>query len=474
MNDWMMLIVGLMLGSAIVWLWARGKTKATERLIQELRVQRDSLQSDLSVRTGEIAELQEQVRNESEQKLVAQTEHKQAQASLEEQRRVLDEAQAKLTHTFEALSAQTLKSNNQAFLDLAKSTFETIQAQARGDLDKRQQAIDGVIAPLKESLERYEKAIQEMERTRQIAYGGLHEQLKGLSETTQRLQREAGTLTNALKGGPQVRGRWGEMTLLRTAELAGMSAHCDFSEQETLFGESGRLRPDMIVNLPGGRRIAVDAKAPLQAFLDAASAASEDQRLEHLGRHAAVVRDHMNRLAKKEYWDQFGEDRPEIVVMFLPGESFFSAALEQDQTLIEDGIVKRVILATPTTLIALLRAVAYGWRQEQVERNAQVISDLGREVYDRLRVFIAHFAGIGNALGKALKAYNDATASLESRVLISARKFKELGAATGDEILAAEPLDISVRSIDTAETGEGVDANSAALFAADGIRETHD
>ena len=474
MNDWVMLIVGVMLGGVMVWLWAREKTKATERLIQELRGQNDSLRSDLIGRTREIEELQQQVRHESEQKVVAQIERKQAQTSLEEQRHLLDDAQVKLAHTFEALSAQTLKSNNQAFIDLAKSTFETIQAQARGDLDKRQQAIDGLIAPLKESLERYEREIQEMERTRQTAYGGLHEQLKGLSETSQRLQHEAGTLTNALKGGPQVRGRWGEMTLRRAAELAGMSGHCDFNEQETLFGESGRLRPDMIVNLPGGRRIAVDAKAPLQAFLDAASAASEDERMEHLGRHAAVVRDHLNRLAKKEYWDQFNEDRPEIVVMFLPGESFFSAALEQDHTLIEDGIVKRVILATPTTLIALLRAVAYGWRQEQVERNAQVISDLGREVYDRLRVFIAHFAGIGNALGKALRAYNDAAASLESRVLISARKFKELGAATGDEMPAAEPLDISVRSIDTAETGEAVNADSAALFAADEMGETHD
>jgi len=474
MNSWLMLTIGLMLGGAGVWVWSRGKAKATERLIQELRGQKDSLQSDLSVRARETAELQQQVRNESEQKVVAQIEHKQAQASLDEQRRLLDQAQVKLTHTFEALSAQTLKSNNQAFLDLAKSTFETIQAQARGDLDKRQQAIDGLIAPLKESLERYEREIQEMERTRQSAYGGLHEQLKGLTETTQRLQQEAGTLTSALKGGPQVRGRWGELTLRRAVELAGMSGHCDFSEQETLFGDSGRLRPDMIVNLPGGRRIAVDAKAPLQAFLDAASAVSEEERRQHLGRHGAIVRDHMNKLAKKEYWDQFDEGRPEIVVMFLPGESFFSAALEQDRTLIEDGIVKRVILATPTTLIALLRAVAYGWRQEQVERNAQVISDLGKEVYDRLRVFIAHFAGIGNALGKALKAYNDATASLESRVLISARKFKELGAATGDEMLAAEPLDISVRSIDVRETEEGVDASPAVLLVAGGIGERRD
>jgi len=474
MNSWLMLVVGLVLGGAMVWLWALGKTK----LIEELRAQKDALQSDLGARTremaGERAELQQQVRNESEQRVAAQTEYKQAKAALEEQRRLLDEAQVKLTHTFEALSAQTLKSNNQAFLDLAKSTFDAIQAQARGDLDKRQQAIDGLVAPLKESLARYENAIQEMERTRQSAYGGLYEQLKGLSETTQRLQQEAGTLTNALKGGPQVRGRWGEMTLRRAAELAGMSAYCDFDEQETLFGELGRLRPDMIVNLPGGRRIAVDAKAPLQTFLDAASAASESERAECLGRHGAVVRDHMNKLARKEYWDQFGEDRPEIVVMFLPGESFFSAALEQDRTLIEDGIAKRVILATPTTLIALLRAVAYGWRQEQAERNAQVIGELGREVYDRLRVFTAHFVGIGNALGKALKAYNDATASLESRVLISARKFRELGAATGDELPAAEPLDISVRSVEAAEADEVVSANQVGMFAASGNGETCD
>jgi DNA recombination protein RmuC len=473
MNDWIMLVVGLALGAAAVWLWAWGRIKATESLIQELRAQKDSLQADLNASLRNVADLQQQVRQESEQKIVAQTELKQAQASLEEQKHLLEEAQVKLGHTFEALSAQALKSNNQVFIDLARSTFETIQAQARGDLEKRQQAIDGLIAPLKESLQRYETEIQEMERARQSAYGGLKEQLKTLAETSLELRKEAGSLANALKGGPQVRGRWGEMTLRRAAELAGMSAYCDFSQQETLVGEAGRLRPDMIVNMPGGRRIAVDAKAPLQAFLDAASATTEEERAQQLERHGALVRDHMNKLAKREYWDQFGQDQPEIVVMFLPGESFFSAALEQERTLMEEGIEKRVILATPTTLIALLRAVEYGWRQEQIAHNAQVISDLGKEMYDRLRTFVGHFAGIGSSLKKALENYRKAASSLESRVLISARKFKEMGAATGEEIPLVEPVDAEVRLLEVGEQEESA-GESTLAFPADVPTESGD
>jgi DNA recombination protein RmuC len=281
---------------------------------------------------------------------------------------------------------------------------------------------------------------------RQSAYGGLEQHLKQLASEAEKLQQQTGSLATALKGGPQVRGRWGEMTLRRVAELAGMSEHCDFTEQETLTSEAGRQRPDMIVNLPGGRRIAVDAKVPLQAYLDAAAAGSEDERQKSLAHHGELVRKHMNQLAVRSYWEQF-DRTPEMVVLFLPGESFFAAALEQDRTLIEDGMEKRVILATPTTLIALLRAVAYGWRQEQLERNAQAISDLGKQLYDRVRTFVGHFEGVGSGLHRAIENYNKAVGSLESRVLPSARRFKELGAATGEEIVEAEPVDETPRAL---------------------------
>jgi DNA recombination protein RmuC len=291
-----------------------------------------------------------------------------------------------------------------------------------------------------------------MEKSRQTVFGTLEEQLRSLAKVNQQLQEETGTLVTALKA-PQVRGRWGEMTLRRVAELAGMSEHCDFTEQETLTTEAVRQRPDMIVRLPGDRRIAVDAKVPLQAFIDAAAATNEDERRRHYARHAQLVRAHMNQLGARSYWEQL-HPAPEMVVLFLPGESFFAAALEQDRTLIEDGMEKRVILATPTTLIALLRAVAYGWRQRQVEENTQAISDLGKQLHDRLKSFVGHFADVGNSLRRAVEAYNKATGSLESRVLVSSRRFKELGAATGEEILEIEPVDEIPRALDAAESGE--------------------
>jgi len=451
--EWVLLAAGLVLGGLVGWLWAsaraasrvaavqleaEGKIKAAESSTSELRTQVGSLQQAMG-------QLQEKLRAESELKASAEARLTEAQANLDEQKKMLDAARQKLADTFQALAADALNSNNQAFIALARSTFETIQAQAKGDLETRQKAVEGLVNPLREALERYEKQILEMEKTRQSAYGALDEQLRTLAAANQQLQEETSSLVTALRA-PQVRGRWGEMTLRRVAELAGMSEHCDFTEQPTLAGESGRQRPDMIVKLPGGRHIPVDAKVPLQAFLDASSSATEADRQKHLARHGQLVRAHMNQLAARSYWDQF-DQTPQLVVLFLPGESFFSAALEQDRTLIEDGMEKRVILATPTTLIALLRAVAYGWRQEQVARNAQAISELGKQLYDRMRIFLAHFEGVGAALRHSIENYNKAVGSLESRVLPSARRFKELGAVTGDEIADLAPVDETPRAL---------------------------
>ena len=458
MNPFILFIAGIVIGGAFGWLLAclrrnsalsavqveaEGKTKAAGSMADALRSQ----VADLELK---LASSDSQIRNEANLRVVAETRLKETQSNLDDQKRLLEEARLKLTDAFQALSAQALNSNNHAFIQLARSTFETIQTQAKGELETREQAIKGLVNPLIETLKRYEAQIQEMEKTRQSAYGSLEEQLRNLATVNQQLQKEAGMLTNTLKGGPAVRGRWGEMTLRRVAELAGMSEHCDFSLQENFESAAGRQRPDMTVHLPNGREIVVDAKAPIQSFIDAAAAITEEEREQKLSRHAQLVRDRMKELSAKAYWDQF-DPAPEIVVLFLPGESFFGAALEQDRTLLEDGMQKHVVIATPTTLIALLRAVAFGWRQEQIAQNAREISALGKDLYDRVRAFLGHFEGVGLSLQRATEGYNRAVGSLESRVLPSVRKFKELGAATGEPIAELEPVDEITRELNAPE-----------------------
>jgi len=493
MDSVLWVLAGVALGGLIGWLLAasrtraelvtfqvdaEGRVKAAEGTLQEVRAQAGALQTTLDHRIKEIEGIQQKLREESELKVRAQTDLENArmaaedarqlrerlkaegelrvaaetklretETSLDEQKKLLEAAKKTLTETFQALSAEALKSNNQAFIALAQSQFETLQAQAKGDLETRQKAIDGLIAPLKESLGRYEHQILEMEKSRQKAYGTLDEQLRNLTQVNKRLEEETKHLASALSSPLKARGRWGELTLRRVAELAGMSEHCDFSEQEVITTDAGRQRPDMIVNLPGNRRIAVDAKVPLQAFLDAVDPErTEEDRAKALATHGELVRGHMNQLAERKYWEQVGPEL-ELVVLFLPGESFFSAALEQDRQLIDDGMQRKVVLATPTTLIALLRSAAYLWQQEKITQNAREISELGREFYDRLKTFLGHFEALGATIGKAVESYNRAVGSMESRLLPSARKFKGLGAATGDEIREIEPVDEAPRAL---------------------------
>lgn len=326
---------------------------------------------------------------------------------------------------------------------MARTSFAALQAEAKGELSQRQQAIGELVRPLEESLRRYEEQLRQAEQMRQREYGGLDQQLKFMAESHQRLQQETGNLVKALRA-PSVRGRWGEMTLRRVAELAGMVVHCDFIEQDTVGTMEGLLRPDMVVYLPGGRQVVVDAKTVLSAYLDAYEAQDDRQRQAHLRRHADQVRARMEALSLKAYWNQFAQ-APEFVVLFLPGEQFLGAALEQDSTLIEDGFAQGVVVATPATLMALLRAVAYGWKQEQLTQHAERAGRLGKELYERMALLVGHLNDIGHALSKSVGAYNKAVGSLESRVLPAARKFKELGISSDKEIGMLETSDVAPR-----------------------------
>ena len=432
--------IGFLLGGALVGLWVtmrlRAQSQRAEATVDELRKQLDREREEGAALHRELAEAQQA-------RVAAETRSAETTKQLADQKTLLDQARQELVGSFQALSGEALKQNNDAFLKLAAVSFETLQAKAEGDLAQRQQAIDGLLRPLHESLQRYDEQMRLLEQSRQSAYGGLDQHLKSLAESHQRLQQETGNLVKALRA-PTVRGQWGEITLKRVAELAGMVDHCDFVEQTTVSGDEGRFRPDMVVRLPGGRQIIVDAKTVLAAYLDAHEAQDDQQRAEALRRHAEQVRSRMDELSLKAYWTQF-DRAPEFVVLFLPGEQFLGAALDQDPRLIEEGFARGVVLATPATLIALLRAVAYGWRQERLNAHAEEAGKLGKDLYERMAVLAEHLNDVGQALGKSVSAYNRAVGSLETRILPAARRFKELGVSSDKDIPLLEPAELVPR-----------------------------
>jgi len=351
--------------------------------------------------------------------------------------------------TFASLSAEALRQNNQSFLALAQTKLGEFQVTASSDLEKRQKAVGDLVRPIHDALARVDGKLHEVEKDRIASYSGLLEQVKAMAQTQQALQAETGNLVKALRA-PQVRGRWGEIQLRRVVEMAGMLDYCDFVEQARVESEDGRLQPDLIIRLPGDKTIVVDAKSPLAAYLDASEGNCEDGARELLlKKHARQVRDHMVKLGAKAYWNQF-QPAPDFVVMFLPGETFFSAACQHDPSLIEFGVGEQVIPASPTTLIALLRAIAYGWRQESIARNAQDISKLGRELYERLGSMAEHFEDMRKALVRTVDSYNDAIGSLEGRVLVSARRFRDLGIA-GEELPEAQTVQLGSRRLNAPE-----------------------
>lgn len=358
---------------------------------------------------------------------------------LEDLQKAQDEARQQLSYTFKSLAAEALRNNNESFLQTSKQVMERHLVQAQGDLELRKQAVEQLVKPLQERL-------NEIEKSRQTAYGSIEQLAKNMAEGQNSLARETRNLTSALRT-PYVRGRWGELTLRRVAELAGMVEYCDFAEQETIGQEDHRKRPDMIVYLPNERLVAVDAKTPLDAYLQSIEADGEDKRKLALQQHARQVSDRVRELSAKNYWTDL-KASPDFVILFIPGEPFLAAALQADPELLERALTMKIVPATPSTLIALLHAVAYGWREQRLAENAKQVQDLGKEMYERIVTWTGHLSKVGDSLEKAVNSYNESIGSLEHRVLSSARRFKELGVSTGKDIPETAAIDRTPRKLD--------------------------
>jgi DNA recombination protein RmuC len=369
-----------------------------------------------------------------------------SERNLAEQKRLLEEAERKLADAFRAMAGEALRTNNEAFLRLAEQTLKGYLAQAAGDIELRKKAVEDLVKPIQESLRQYQEKADTLERERQNAYVELVKQLHSVAVTQEKLQQETVKLVSALRQ-PNVRGRWGEITLRRVVELAGLSEHCDFTEQAAAEGGEGTLRPDLVVHLPNRREIVVDAKAVLSAYLEALEAPGEEARQAALRRHAAHLRERVRVLAGKRYWEPF-ERSAEFVVLFVPGEPFLAAAVQQAPELIEEALAQRVVVATPTTLVALLKAVAYGWRQERLARNAQEVADLGRKLFESVEVWVRHLTKLREAVLNTVEHFNEAQASLERHVLSRARRMKELGVASDREVPSLPPVTEVPRPVD--------------------------
>jgi len=419
----MVAFVSAFLGVALMWLWRQAREA---KLAERLRAGDEQLQKN----EGELIALRS-----------AHGQLSIFNAQLSTQLAAEHAAHDRLTNEFKALSADALRANRTDFLEQAKQAFAHLQQQSTGELDQRKQAVEALVKPLRESLDKVDGKIAEIEKNRASAYGALGEQLKALNTAQLQLQNEAARLSTALRSTTYA-GSWGELQLRRVVEMADMLPFCDFTEQET----SGNLRADLVVRLPGGQRIVVDAKAPLESYRAVGDSTDEIVRAARLAEHAQKVRGHIDALGAKGYWEQF-QPAPEFVVLFLPGDHFLTAALQADPTLMDRALSKRVLLATPTTLIALLKAAAYGWRQEAVSKNADEISALGRQLYDRVATFAENLDKVGRGLDVAVKGYNTAVGSFEGTILPGARRFAELGAKGAKEVAAPAPVESAAREV---------------------------
>jgi len=369
--------------------------------------------------------------------------------TLDLERRQSAERVAEVEKTIAQLSSDALRENSKTFLTLAQETLKQFHIQSKGDLEQKEKAVENLVKPIREALEKTGLQVQAMEKDRKEAYGALHKHLETLTQTQQLLHGETSKLVTALRR-PEVRGQWGELTLKRLAELAGMVEHCDFTTQESIDTDEGRMRPDMLVRMPDGRTIVVDVKTPLDAYLSAVEATDEATRTRHLEHHARKVRERVRELATKAYWNQF-PNAPDFVVLFIPGDQFLAAALDVDRNLLEDALKQKVILSTPTSFVALLRAVAYGWRQEHLAENADRIRELGEDLYQRLATFTEHLARLGSSLEGSVSAYNKAVGSLDTKVLPGARKFVEMGVTPKKSLESPAPVETAPRDVPPAK-----------------------